>query len=513
MTHARPDGPAVPTSTSTTTSPTDDVPAPAPTASGEGSNRRWWVLIILALTQLVIVLDGTIVNIALPQAQTELGLSDVQRQWVVTAYALAFGALLLLGGRIADYWGRKRTFLLGMVGFGVASALGGFAGTPEILIAARGLQGVFAALMAPAALALLTVTFPSGRERNTAFAIFGTVAGVGAAVGLLLGGVLTEFADWRWCLWVNVPVAVVALVAGSRLMTESRADGENRYDVLGAVTVVAGLGALVYGFTLAEEGWASVPTWAFLVAGAVLLALFVRIESRVAQPLLPLRIVTDRVRGGVFLIQALVGTVMIGAMLYLTLHLQIVLGFGPLEAGLASLPMTATIMVTVPFATKVLLPRVGPRPLLIVGPLVGALALVWLSRITAGGSYAVEVLPGLIVLGVGMALLFVTMQNLALVGVAPHDAGAASATVNAAMQIGGSIGLALFTSFYATAVRGTSVTSEADGLVALVNGYSAVFVAAAVGMVLASIVAAVLVRGSKEQLLPGSDGPVVAHVG
>ncbi|PWD51620.1 MFS transporter [Serinibacter arcticus] len=500
--------------TSTSDAPAGDAPvADAPVVDhADASPRRWWILIILALTQLVIVLDGTIVNIALPQAQIELGLTDVQRQWVVTAYALAFGALLLLGGRIADYWGRKRTFLVGMVGFGAASAIAGFAPSAEILIAGRGLQGVFAALMAPAALALLTVTFPSGRERNTAFAIFGTVAGVGAAVGLLLGGVLTEFADWRWCLWVNVPVAVVALIAGQMVMTESRADGENRYDVLGAITVVLGLGALVYGFTLAEEGWGHVETWAFLIAGVLLLALFVRIESRVAQPLLPLRIVTDRVRGGVFLLQGLTGSVMIGAMLYLTLHLQIVLGFGPLEAGLASLPMTATIMMVVPLATNLLLPRVGPRPLMIAGPLVSAVALVWLSRITAGGSYAVEILPGLIVLGIGMAMLFVTMQNVALVGVAPHDAGAASATVNAAMQIGGSIGLALFTSFYASAVRATAVASEADQLGAFVNGYSAVFIASGVGMVIAAAIAFVMVRGTKEQLLP-TDAPAVAHVG
>lgn len=414
-----------------------------------------------------------------------------------------------LGGRIADYWGRKRAFLVGMVGFGIASAFGGFAQSGADLILARGLQGIFAALMAPAALALLTVTFPSGRERNTAFAIFGTVAGVGAAVGLVLGGVLTEFADWRWCLWVNVPVAIVALIAGMLVMKESKAEGENTYDVFGAVTVVLGLGALVYGFTLAEEGWGSLLTWAFLLGGVALLALFVWIEARVAQPLLPLRIVLDKVRGGTFLVQAVAGSAMIGAMLYLTLHLQIVLGFGPLEAGLASLPMTATIMVVVPFATSQLLPRFGPRPLLIAGPLVAAVGLLWLSRMTVGGSYAVEVLPGLVIFGVGMALLFVTMQNLALIGVEPHDAGAASATSNAAMQIGGSIGLALFTTFYASAVRSAPVEDVLGGFVA---GYSVVFLASAIVMVGASVIAFALIRGSKEQLMPTRGEPVI-HAG
>jgi EmrB/QacA subfamily drug resistance transporter len=469
------------------------------------TSHRWWVLFSLSLTQLVVVLDGTIVNIALPQAQLGLGLSDTERQWVVTAYALAFGALLLLGGRIADYAGRKRTYLVGMVGFGLASAWGGSAVGAVDLIAARGLQGVFAALMAPAALALLTVTFPSGRERNTAFAVFGSVAGAGAAVGLVLGGLLTEFADWRWCLWVNVPIVLVSVVAGALLLRESRAEGDNRYDIAGTLTVAAGLASLVYGFTLAENGWGRVDTIGFIAAGVVLIALFVWIESRVAQPLLPLRVILHRVRGGAFLMQAVAGSVMIGGTLYLTFHLQIVLGFSPLLAGLATLPLTAAIAVVAPIATK-LLPRIGPRPLMIAGPLVGAIGLVLLSRITPGGAYVVEVLPALIVLGAGMGMLFVPLQNLALTGVAPHDAGAASATANATMQIGGSLGLSIFTTIYATASgHATGASSPA----ALVDGYSAAFLAAAVGLVLAAIVAVVFIRGRKEDLLPSGEHAVV----
>lgn len=460
---------------------------------------------ILALTQLVVVLDGTIVNIALPQAQQQLGLSDTERQWVVTAYALCFGALLLLGGRIADFWGRKRTYLVGMLGFGIASAWGGIATSGTELILARGLQGVFAALMAPAALALLTVTFPNGRDRNTAFAVFGTVAGAGAAVGLVLGGVLTEFADWRWCLLVNVPVVIVGFIAGVIMVTESKAEGENRYDVWGTITVALGLGSLVYGFTLAENGWARLDTIGFIAAGLGLLALFVQIQRTSSHPLLPLRIVTDRIRGGAFLLQAVAGTVMIGAMLYLTFHLQIVLGFAPLEAGLASLPMTIVIMIVAPIATK-FLPRTGPRPLLIGGPLVAAAGLVYLSRITAGGDYLVEVLPALVLLGIGMAGMFVTMQNLALAGVAPHDAGAASATANAAMQIGGSLGLSIFTTIYAGVVGGGSTPAD------FVVGYSAAFLAAAVALVLASVIAVIFIRGPREALLPSGEHAAV-HMG
>jgi len=483
-----------------------------PTEAPSGSPaRRWWVLVVLAMTQLIVVLDGTIVNIALPAAQQELELSDTQRQWVVTAYALAFGALLLLGGRIADYWGRKRTYLVGMVGFGAASAFGGFAQSGTELIVARGLQGVFAALMAPAALALLTVTFSHGRDRNTAFAVFGTVAGAGAAVGLILGGVLTEFVDWRWCLLVNVPFVIVGLIAGLILVTESKAEGDNRYDWLGAITVILGLGSLVYGFTLAEGGWGSADTIGFLALGAGLLSLFVFIEMRVAQPLLPLRIVADRVRGGAFLMQMIVGSVMIGALLYLTFHLQIVLGFPPLEAGIATLPMTVAIMIVAPIATK-LLPAIGPRPLLIIGPLIAAAALVYLSRITADGDYFVQVLPALLVLGIGMAMIFVPMQNLALTGVAPHDAGAASATANASMQIGGSIGLSVFTTVYASVTDQATVTDQASQLVAFTQGYSAAFIAAAVGLVIASIIAIVCIRGRKEDLLPSGDQQAV-HLG
>ncbi|MGG7509792.1 MFS transporter [Plantibacter sp. YIM 135249] len=470
---------------------------------------RWWALGVLAMTQLVVVLDTTIVTIALPQAQTELGMSDGERQWVVTAYALAFGALLLLGGRVADYWGRKRTFMVGMLGFGAASLWGGLAQSGLELIIARGVQGAFAALLAPAALAMVTVTFTHGRERNIAFAIFGTVAGTGAAIGLLLGGVLTEFADWRWCLLVNLVFVAIGMVGGALLLHESKAEGENRYDVWGSVTVILGLGSLVYGFTLAEHGWGSLDTVGFLALGVLLLVAFVVIERRVAQPLLPLRVVVNRVRGGAILIQLAIGSIMIGALLYLTFYFQIVLGMGPLVSGLANLAMTVVIMGCTPLTTM-LLNRFGPRPLMIIGPLFAAAGMFTLLGITADGNYFVQVLPALVLLGIGLSMLFVPLQNLALSGVEREDAGVASAVVNSAFHIGGSIGLAVFTVF-GTSATATALAAGSDQLVAFTDGYRAVFLAAGVTMVVAAAVGFGLIRGRKDELMPAHAEPALTH--
>ena len=468
-------------------------------ASAPRTISKWWALAVLALTQLVAVLDGTIVTIALPQAQIDLGLTDVQRQWVVTAYALVFGALLLLGGRIADYWGRKRAFLVGMIGFGAASVYGGFAQSAFDLILARGLQGLFAALLAPAALALLTVSFPSGKDRTTAFAVFGAIGGSGAAVGLVLGGALTEFASWRWCLLVNVFFVIAGVIGALIVLKESKAEGDNKYDLWGTLTVSLGLGSLVYGFSLAEEGWGSLGTIGFLGLGVVLLAAFVWIETRVAQPLLPLRVVLDRVRGGAFLIQAVIGSVLIGATMYLALHLQIVMGMEPLVAGLANVAMTVVILAVVPVCAR-LLPKFGPRPFMIVGPIIVAGGLLLLSGVTVDGSYLTHILPGLVLLGIGLAMIFVPLQNLALTGVEPHDAGAAAATVNSSMQIGGSIGLSVFTVFYANAVASGLEAGEPQ-LEAFTNGYSAVFLAAAGAMLIAALIAGFMIRGTKDRPL------------
>lgn len=474
--------------------------------------HRWLLLAVLALAQLMVVLDGTIVNIALPDAQRELGMSDGDRTWVVTIYALAFGSLLLLGGRIADYWGRKRTFMVGMAGFAIASAIGGFATSTEMLLAARGLQGAFAALLAPASLAILTITFPTGKDRIKAFAVYGAIGGGGAAIGLLLGGVLTQYASWNWCLLVNVPIAVVAMIAGLPLIRESKAHGNTRYDLPGAVLVVAGLASLVYGFSQAENGWGRVETIAFLAAGVVILALFVWVESRVSNPLLPLRVLANRVRGGAFLTSALTGAALLGGILFLIFYFQIVLGYSPLKSGLASLPMTLSIMVGAGVLSN-LLPRTGVRLPMTLGPIVGAAGLVWLSFISVEGNYAVEVLPGLILLGFGLAMIFVPLQNVALAGIDEHDAGVASAAVSATQQIGGSIGTALFTAIYTAAI--TAYLSEnaarpAAQLEALVSGYSTAFIWAGVALFLAAPIGFFMIRPAKEDLMKA---PAVAHAG
>lgn len=398
-----------------------------------------------------------------------------------------------------------------MVGFGAASAFGGLAQSGTELIIARGLQGAFAALLAPAALALLTVTFPSGKERGTAFAVFGTIAGAGAAVGYILGGVLTEFADWRWCLLVNVFFVVAAFIGGILLVGESKAEGNNKYDIIGTITATLGLGALVYGFSLAEGGWGAPNTLGFLALGVGLLTLFVYVETQVEQPLLPLRILLDRTRSGALLIYAVSGSVMIGATLYLAFHLQIVLGMSPLQAGLANLPMTASILLVAPLAAK-LVRMIGAKPLMIAGPLFVAAGLSYLSAITATGDYFVQVLPGLIVMGVGMALIFIPIQNLALTGVASHDAGVASALLSSAMQIGGSIGLSVFTALYANTVKSAEAVDGAAPFASLASGYSTVFIAAAIGMVGASIIAALFLRSKKNTLETSEPiGALMAH--
>lgn len=464
-------------------------------ASLAGSTRRWWILASVSLTQLLIVLDSTIINVALPRAQADLGLSDAGRQWVITAYALSFGALLLLGGRVADFWGRRRTYLVGLAVFGAASAWGGLAHNEAEMFAARGLQGMAAAFMAPAALAFVTLAFPDGRERNRAFAVFGSLAGAGSALGMLLGGVLTEFLSWRWCLLVNVPFVLVGLVAGVRLLPESAAEGDRRYDLAGAATATLGFGAVVYALTRAEASWTSPITLGSLVGGLALIGAFVLVEHRSANPLLPLRVLLDRARATAFLSQGLIGAVGVGAMVYLTFHLQLVLGMGPLAAGAGTLPFTVSLMGTVPTSVR-MLDRLGPRRQMVLGPLVSAAGLVWLGSAGVHGTYWVGVLPGTVLMGVGMGLAVVPLNNLALLGVAAHDAGVASATVTATQQLGGAVGLAVLTAVYA-GVAGPGVDAGSAGMVA---GNAAVFWGGAVIFAAAALVPALLLTRSRERL-------------
>ncbi|CAM5539188.1 MFS transporter [Streptomyces aurantiogriseus] len=417
--------------------------SPLPSADAP-PRHRWWILAVIGLAQLMVVLDATIVNIALPSAQKDLGFSDGDRQWVVTAYALAFGSLLLLGGRIADLFGRKMTFLVGLVGFAGASALGGAATSFEMLIVARAGQGLFGALLAPAALSLLTTTFTDPKERAKAFGVYGAIAGAGGAIGLLLGGVLTEHLDWRWTLYVNLAFAAVAFVGGVILLQRTTRDKNATIDIPGTVLVTAGLFSLVYGFSNAEShDWNSPATWGFLAAGAVLLAAFTWWQTRAAHPLLPLRVLLDRNRGASFISVLIIGAGMFGVFLFLTYYLQQSLGYTPIKTGLAFLPMVAGLMLTSTLASTVLVPRLGPKPVVPLGMGLAAAGMIWLTTLDLHSSYATDILPPLVVAGLGLGLVMAPAMSLATAGVSAEDSGVASAAVNTMQQVGGSLGTAL----------------------------------------------------------------------
>ena len=399
----------------------------------------------------MVVLDSSIVNIAIPSAKIDLGISDANQQWVITAYTLAFGSLLLLGGRVGDYMGRKKIFMVGLVGFAGASALGGIASTQHLLFAARALQGVFGALLAPAALAIISVTFTVPKERAKAFGVIGAISGGGAAIGLILGGTLTEYFSWRWCLGVNVPIAGIAATLAYFYVHESKASGNNTYDIPGVLTATAGLFSLTYGFNqAATHGWGDGHTLGFLAAAVLLLIAFVRIEQRVANPLMPLRVVTERNRGGSYLGSLIVGAGLFSMFLFLGLYLQVILGYSPLKSGFAFLPFTAGIIVFAGIAS-VLLPRVGPKPLMIPGLIAAGVGLLLLTRITPETSYITHVLPALLIMSSGMALVFIPLTTTSLHAVSNHDTGVASAMINTSQQIGGSLGTALLNTVAATA--------------------------------------------------------------
>jgi EmrB/QacA subfamily drug resistance transporter len=407
-------------------------------------SNRWLILAVIGIAQLMVVLDVTIVNIALPSAQQDLGFSDDDRQWVITAYALAFGSLLLLGGRIADLFGRKWTFIAGLLGFAAASALGGAAGSFGLLVGARALQGAFGAMLAPAALSILTTTFTDPAERGKAFGIYAGIAGMGGAIGLLLGGALTEVLDWRWCLYVSIAFAAPAALAGMRLMRHVPVRARPRLDLRGTLTASSGLFALVFGLARAEsDGWGDPVTAGFLAASAVLLAGFVALQQRAANPLLPLGVVADRNRGASFLAIATGSAAIFGIFLFLTFYLQQTKGMSPFETGLAFLPLSFSIAPTVAIVTTRVLPRTGPRPLVPAGMLSAALGMVLLTRIGVDTAYASHVLPSLILIGVGFGLILGPSFATATLGVPARDSGVASAMVNTSQQVGGSIGTAL----------------------------------------------------------------------
>jgi EmrB/QacA subfamily drug resistance transporter len=390
--------------------------------------RRWVALAFIAIAQLMIALDATIVSIALPSAQVALGASDANRQWVVTAYTLAFGGLLLLGGRIADYIGRKRAFLVGLAGFGLASMIGGAAPDFAVLIGARALQGAFAALLAPTALSLLAVSFTEPRERATAFAVYGSIAGSGAAIGFLMGGVLTQYLAWRWCLYVNIPIAILAAAGATAVLPRSSRRAQPKFDLLGVVLATGGMVTLVYALSDAIG---------LLALSAVLLVLFVAREARTLNPVLPLRIVLDRSRGGSYATVALVIAGMFGAFLFLTYYFQVVLHYTPFQAGLAFLPMVVAQQAGSWLIASRLMPLVPPRVLMAPGAIVAAVGMMLLVQVP---------LLAEVLLGLGVSCVMVPAFSTATQRVHPREAGVASATVNAATQIGGSVGAALLNS-------------------------------------------------------------------
>ena len=443
----------------------------------ERERSRWLIVGLVALAQLMVVLDATIVNIALPSAQRALDFSNGSRQWIVTAYALAFGSLLPLGGRLGDVFGRKRAFIVGAIGFAAASALGGAAQSFDWLLTARALQGAFGALLAPSALALLSTTFPDTRERNRAFGIFGAVVGSGAAVGLLLGGVLTEYLSWRWCLYVNLVLAL-PVVAGAMALVPSRPPraGRANLDLPGAFTAAAGLFMIVFGFDRAEStGWSSAQTIGSLVAGVVLLAVFPLVERRSTSPLLPLRLLENRNRTGSYLAVLFAGVGTFGVFLFVTYYLQATLAYSPVKSGVAFLPLIGSVVATSISVNTLLLAKLGPRPLITSGMIVAAAGLALLTRLEVGSTY-LTILPSLILIGAGIGLIIPTASNTATAGVAPSDTGIASALVNVGQQVGGSLGTALLNTI---AVSATSayVSSHGPGAVAqaTVHGYTVAF--------------------------------------
>ena len=457
----------------------------------------------------MIVLDSSIVNIAIPSAKLELGISDANQQWVITAYTLAFGSLLLLGGRIGDFMGRKKIFLIGLIGFAGASALGGIASTQGLLFGARALQGVFAALLAPAALSIISVTFTVPTERAKAFGVMGAISGGGAAIGLIVGGTLTEFFSWRWCLGVNVPIALIAFFLATRFVHESKAQGNRTYDIPGVITATAGLFSLTYGFNrAATSGWSDSLTISFLVAAIVLLIIFVIIESKVANPMMPLRVVTERNRGGSYLGSLVVGAGLFSMFLFLGLYLQVILGYSPLKSGFAFLPFTAGIIVFAGIASQ-LLPKVGPKPLMIPGLIASSLGLLFLARITPDTSYVSHVLPALLIMSSGIALVFIPLTSTSLHNVGNHDTGVASAMVNTSQQIGGSLGTALLNTVAATATATYATANSSLGenvqAFAMTHGFTVAFKFSAALLFIGAIVLFFFINIGKDAVVETED--------
>ncbi|WP_079144724.1 MFS transporter [Streptomyces agglomeratus] len=511
----------------TTSQPT---PAQAGAASGQGG-KNGLALLVIASCQLMVVLDITIVNIALPQIQSDLEFSTTSLSWVVNAYTLTFGGLLLLGGRAGDILGRRRVFIFGVLLFVLASLLGGLAQNSGQLLAARALQGVGGAIASPTSLALITTTFTEGPARNRAFGVFAAVSAGGGAIGLLAGGMLVEWLDWRWVLFVNVPIGLLIAVATPRVIKESERH-PGRFDFTGALTSTLGMVCLVYGFIrAAQDGWTDGLTLASFGAAVVLLATFFLVERRSKQPITPLHMFADRNRAGTYGIMLSLAAAMFGMFFFLTLFVQNVLDFSPLRAGLAFLPVSAVIAVGAAMASQ-LLPRYGPKPFMVTGSVLAAAGLSWLTLTDIDSTYLGSILGPMLVFSLGMGMNFVALTLMAVSGVPPHESGAASGLLNVTQQVGGSLGLSILVTVFGTASRHESedqiagfmaratprerLTFERTGQLPppwsdeiLTAGVSAAFIVAAVFAVVAAIVAlfAIQVRPSDLERLQGGGLP------
>jgi EmrB/QacA subfamily drug resistance transporter len=463
------------------------------TEARDFAERRWLALGLLCTAQFVVVLDASIVNVALPSIGKALDFSQENLSWVVNAYVLTFGGFLLLGGRLADHLGRRRVFMFGLVLFALASLVGGFSNSEGMLIAARAVQGLGAAILSPSALSIVTTTFRDGAERNKALGVWGAVAGSGGAAGVLLGGVLTDGLGWEWVLWVNVPIGIGAALLAPTLLAESRSESETRsFDVAGAFSVTAGLSVLVYALVDATDaGWGSTQTIGLLALAVALLVAFVVIEQRSDAPLVPFRIFRIRTLTGANVVGILIGASLFSMFFFISLYMQQVLGYSAIHAGLSYLPLALTIIVSAGVASQ-LVTKVGFKPVLAAGMVFIAAGLIWFGQVSVGGSFLTDILGPSLLAAIGLGLAFVTSTIAAVSGVDEHEAGLASGLINTSQQVGGALGLAIL----ATVANTTTNNATGSRAQALTEGFQTAFLAGAGFAILGLIFTLVLISNA-----------------
>ena len=480
------------------------------TDAHEYQDKRWIALALLCMAQFVVVLDASIVNVALPSIGRSLEFSPGNLSWVVSAYVLTFGGFLLLGGRLADLLGRRRVFMAGLILFALASLVGGFAESPGVLIAARAVQGLGAALLSPAALSIITTTFRDGAERNKALGVWGAVAGSGGAAGVLLGGVLTEYLGWEWVLWVNVPIGIVAAALAPRLVLESRSEGSNRtFDVPGAVSVTAGLALLVYALVEAPEaGWGSGQTIGLIAAALGLIAVFVAVELRTSAPLVPFSIFRLRTLTGANVVGVLTGASLFSMFFFISLYMQNVLGYSAIKAGLSYLPLAVSIILAAGVASQ-LVTRIGFKPVLLAGMAFISAGLLWFSQISADGGFASDVLGPSLLAAFGLGFAFVPQTIAAMSGVKDREAGLASGLINTSQQVGGALGLAVLSSIAFSTIDDLAAAQGGASPAVLTEGYADAFMAGAAIGILGILATLILIRGrdSRAHVELGGDTP------